>query len=75
MTGTTIRSQILSALSHSEAEEGLYFDNLVAVHEEEERNVVVGSQLEILDELKNLIDEGLVEVREEGEALIFSLAK
>lgn len=71
----TIRSQILSALAHQEAEEGLYFENLIAVHEEEERNVVAGTQIEILDELKKLIDEGRVGVREEGEALVFFLSQ
>ena len=71
----TIRSQILSALAHPEAEEGLYFENLIAVHEEEERNAVSGSQIEVLDELKKLIDEGRVGVREEGEALVFFLSQ
>ncbi|MCB0331797.1 MAG: hypothetical protein KDD70_19145 [Bdellovibrionales bacterium] len=68
------KSDILSALSHAEASDGLYLENLQVVHEEEERNPVRGTQLEILDALKELIAEGKVKTDESGEKVIFSLA-
>ena len=36
MSNTDIKREILAALSHPEAEDGLYFNNLIIVHEEEE---------------------------------------
>ena len=70
-----IKSDILSALSHPEAEEGLYLNNLLVVHEEEERCPVRGTQLQVLDALKALIDAGKVVTDESGEDVIFSLKK
>ena len=69
-----IRKDILKALAHPEASDGLYLENLEIVHEEEERDPVRGSQLEILDCLKQLIDEDLVKTDELGEKVIFILA-
>lgn len=70
-----VKAQILKALRHEEAEEGLYFDNLIAVHEEEERPVVAGSQEDILDALKELIAEGLVVMDDSGELPVFFSAR
>lgn len=70
-----IKTQILAALTHEEAEEGLYFDNLIAVHEEEERPVVTGSQEDILDALKEMITEGTVRMDDSAELPVFFLAK
>ena len=67
------KEDILKALSHPEASDGLYLENLQIVHEEEERIPVRGTQLEILDGLKELIDEGKVKTDESGEKVIFSL--
>jgi hypothetical protein len=55
-----IKQEIISALTHPEAEDGLYFSNLYVLHEEDERPAVSGSELEILDALKDLIREGRV---------------
>lgn len=68
-----IKDDIIAALSHVEAEEGLYLNNLQVVHEEEERPLVRGTQLQILDALKELIDEGRVVTNEEGSDIIFML--
>ena len=69
----SIKSQVIAALSHPEGEEGLYLDNFYLLHELEERPIVSGSQLEILDALKELIEEGVV-VTEDGErGLVFRL--
>lgn len=71
----TVKEQILRALQHPEAEEGLYFDNLCVEHEEDERPMVSGTQEEILDGLKELIAEGKVTTDETGEEVIFFAAK
>ncbi len=49
------RQQILAALKHPEAEEGLYFDNFYHLHEEDERPRVSAPQVEILEAIKVLI--------------------
>ena len=73
MNNTTIKNQIISALGHPEAEDGLYLENLTAIHEEESRPVVEGNQLQILDALKELIEENIVESSDSSERVIFSL--
>ncbi len=69
-----IKKQIITALSHPEAENGLYLNNLIAVHEDEERIQVEGSEIEVLDALKELISEGSVETDESGEQIVFYLS-
>ena len=73
MGNEELKEQILAALSHPEAEAGLYLSNLIAVHEDEERPAVMGTDLEVLDALKDLISEGLVEVDDSGESVAFRL--
>lgn len=73
MEKTQVKQQIMQALQHPEAEEGLYFRNFANLHEEDERPAVEGDQLEILDALKELIDEGVVTVTEGEEELVFAL--
>lgn len=70
-----IRTQVLQALGHPEAEEGLYFENLTALHEDEERVGVEGDQVEILEVLKELIEEGRVSADDSGERVIFYLVR
>ena len=70
-----IRQDILKALAHSEASEGLYLENLEIVHEEEERIPVRGTQLQILECLKELISEERVTVNDSGEKVIFLLSQ
>ena len=69
-----IKDQIVSALKHSEAEDGLYFNNLIVVHEDEERPIVSGSDEEVLAALKDLITEGKVVADDSGEKVLFQLA-
>jgi hypothetical protein len=68
-----MKEQILSALAHPEAEEGLYFRNFYHLHEEDEREAVRGNDLQILEALKELIQEGRVRADESGEEVIFFL--
>lgn len=70
---TTIKAQIIEALRHPEAEEGLYFDNFSQLHEEDERAPVIGEDLEILDALRELIEEGKVTTDESAKEVIFFL--
>lgn len=72
---TAIKEQVLKALNHPEAEDGLYFNNLWIEHEDEERPLVEGTQEEILDALKELIAEGKVYTDESGEEVIFFAAQ
>ena len=69
-----IKKQILAALKHPEAEEGLYFRNFSHLHEEDERDAVEGDDIEVLDALKDLIESKQVRVDESGEEIIFFLA-
>jgi hypothetical protein len=68
-----VREQVITALQHPEAEEGLYLDNFYHLHEEDERARVTATELEILDALKALISEGKVSTDDSGEAVIFKL--
>lgn len=69
-----IKEQIIEALNHPEAQDGLYFRNFFHLHEEDERIIVEGQQVEILEALKELLSEGKVSMSEEGEEAIFTLA-
>ena len=66
-----IKSQIMRALLHPEAEEGLYFQNFTTLQEEDERDAVEGDQVEILDALKLLMEEGRVRSDESGSEIVF----
>ncbi len=69
----SIKAQIVAALTHPEAEAGLYFDNLCHPHEEDERPDVSGTELEVLDALKELINEGKVVTDDSGDDIVFML--
>lgn len=76
MTETAnVKSQIIAALRHPDAEEGLYFRNLFCLHEEDEREAVIATEVEILDALKELIAEGRVAVDDTGEEPVFMLSQ
>ncbi len=70
-----VKLQIIRALEHPEAQEGLYFRNFYALHEEDERPAVEANQVDILDALKELIHEGSVVMEEGGSEAVFQLAK
>ena len=70
-----IKRQIIAALTHPEAQDGLYFRNLYHLHEEDQRDAVEGAQVAILDALRDLIDEGKVLMDESGEEVIFFLVQ
>lgn len=68
-----VKSQIVAALEHPEAEEGLYFRNFFHLHEEDERPAVIADQIDVLDALKELIAEGRVLMEEADEEAVFRL--
>ena len=75
MASNTIREQILAALRHPEAEDGLYFNNLIVVHEEEERPIVEGHENDIQAVLDSMISEGELSVVGEGPQRIYAIAE
>lgn len=73
MNNNSIRKQIIAALSHPEAEDGLYFNNLIVVHEEEERPIVEGEESAVREVLHKMVQEGVVTSTGEGAQQIFKL--
>ncbi len=71
----SIKEQIVAALSHPEAEDGLYFNNLIVVHEEEERPIVEGDETLILQVLDDMVIDGMVSVSGEGSQRIYMLVQ
>jgi len=69
-----IKSQILTALGHKEASDGLYFRNFQLLHEEDERPAVEGSQVELLEALKELLQDEVITMDDSGEEAIFHLS-
>lgn len=70
----SVKSQILSVLQHPEAEEGLFFRNFAHLHEVDERPCVEASDAEILEALRELIQEGQVVMEGNGSDAIFQLS-
>lgn len=68
-----IKKEILAALEHPEAEDGLYFNNLTGLYEEEERPPVVGDEIDILDALKELLEEDRIKTMDGETGTIFIL--
>jgi hypothetical protein len=73
MNESTIKKEILAALSHPEAEDGLYFNNLIVVHEEEERPIVRGEEGQVRTVLEQLISSGAIEASGSGHETIYKL--
>lgn len=69
-----IRQEIITALSHPEASDGLYFRNFQNLHEADDRPSVGGDEIEVLEALKQLIAEGVVTVDDSHKEMIFFLA-
>lgn len=73
MKHAEIKREILAALSHPEAEDGLYFNNLIVVHEEEERPIVQGEEREVREALQELVEAGTIETEGTGQETIYKL--
>lgn len=70
-----VKSQVLKALHHPEAEDGLYFRNLYRLHEEDSRQPVTAEKDEILTALNLLVEEGKIELDQSAGELTFHLAR
>ena len=68
-----IREQILLALQHPEAEEGLYLENFYCLHAEDERPAVDGSREEVLEVLTLLEKEGVITTEMDGKDQVYRL--
>jgi len=69
----SVREQIIAALAHPEAEEGLYLRNLVFLHEEDERPAVEANENQIKAALEDLVRAGDVRIVGQGENAIYYL--
>ncbi len=65
------KQSVLKALSHQEADEGLYFRNFFNMHEADERPRVQGEKEEIIEALNELIKEGKVKLATFDNDVIF----
>lgn len=70
-----IKKQIIKALSHEEAEEGLYLQNFYEHSEEDERPIVKAKEEDIIEALNILIKEGKVRVDEFSDKITFNLER
>lgn len=70
-----IKEQVLCALRHPEADEGLYLRNFSYVHDEDERPKVEADQIDLLNALNELVQEGKVILDESCEEVVFHLAQ
>ena len=69
-----VKDSIVGALSHSEAEDGLYFRNFFLLHEEDQRPGVKASKKDLLNALNELLEEGIVKVDFDELEVTFRLA-
>ena len=74
-TKERIKQEILAALKHPEADEGLFFRNFAHLHEEDERPGVDGTPQQIQEALAELVDEGLVIADTAREEPVFALSR
>lgn len=72
-TRSKVESQILAALAHEEAEDGLYLRNFNLLGEEDERPAVEADEFTILEILTDLIRNGQVTCDETHHETIFHL--
>lgn len=70
---TQVKQSILDALSHAEAEDGLYLRNFWHLHEEDERPKVQASMPEIISALNQLVREGQVSIDYDQLDVVFRL--
>lgn len=68
-----VMRSIVEALSHPEAEDGLYFRNFAILHEEDCRARVAASSPEIASALTELIKEGRVKIDFDDIETVFRL--
>ena len=70
---TEIKQTLIKALTHQEAEDGLYFRNFFNMHEADERPMVKASKEDISKALTELIRENKVKLSNFDDDVIFML--
>jgi hypothetical protein len=70
----SLENEILEVLQHSEAEDGLFFQNFTIVHESEERQPIQSSDTDLIRALENLIIKKQVTMGAMDGKVIFKLA-
>ena len=70
---TEIKQTLIKALTHQEAEDGLYFRNFFNMHEADERPMVKASKDDISKALTELIRENKVKLSNFDDDVIFML--
>ncbi len=70
----SLENEILEVLQHSEAEDGLFFQNFTIVHESEERQPIQSSDTDLIRALENLIVKKQVTMGAMDGKVIFKLA-
>lgn len=70
-----VKQEVVEALRHEEADEGLYFSNLYELHEEDERCAVSGDVAVIEQAVKELVSEGRITIRDDEGAVVLTLVK
>lgn len=68
-----IKMQILQALCHQEAEDGLYLRNFFHLHEEDERPAVIAEEEDIVEALNDLIELGMIRTERDPAGMVFVL--
>jgi hypothetical protein len=69
-----VKTQILEALEHPEASDGLYFRNFYVLDDVDDRPMVEADEATILEALRELIHEGKVRFDEYAGELVFHRA-
>jgi len=68
-----VMDSIINALSHGEAEDGLYFRNFFLLHEEDQRPGVKAATKDIVAAMNQLLEEGKVRIDYDDLEVTFKL--
>lgn len=74
-TTASVEQSVLKALSHNEAEDGLYFRNFSHLHEEDKRPSVRASPKVLISALNKLLRAGKIELDFDELEITFRLTK
>lgn len=70
-----LKEQIITALNHAEAEDGLFFQNFIIVHESEDRQPVTTNDAGLIYALEDLVKDEKVTMAAMDGKVIFQLKK
>ncbi len=68
-----VKREVLLALSHQEAEDGLFYSNFRSLHEEDERPTVNSPSNLLNEALTDLVRDGVIELGEVSDKVVFRL--